>query len=119
MYTILLIIHLCNCRYLRHLKRNVTNKARVEGSICNAYLVEEASTFCSHYFEPHVVTKERRVPRNDDGGCVSSFDGNLSIFKHPGRPYGKAKKRRLTEEEYHAAQTYILLNCEEISEYIK
>ncbi|XP_057779596.1 uncharacterized protein LOC130998182 [Salvia miltiorrhiza] len=29
-------------RYLRKLKNNVRNKARVEGSICNAYIVEEA-----------------------------------------------------------------------------
>ncbi|XP_021626203.2 uncharacterized protein LOC110625022 [Manihot esculenta] len=30
-------------RYLRKLKTNVKNKARVKGSICNAYLVEEAN----------------------------------------------------------------------------
>ncbi|KAJ8773690.1 hypothetical protein K2173_006340 [Erythroxylum novogranatense] len=50
-------------RYLHHLKRNVKNKARVEGSICNAYLVEEASTFCGYYFEPHVNTRARKVPQ--------------------------------------------------------
>ncbi|KAJ8761601.1 hypothetical protein K2173_004377 [Erythroxylum novogranatense] len=45
---------------------------RVEGSICNAYLVEEGSTFCGHYFEPHVHTRARQVPRNDDGGGTSA-----------------------------------------------
>ena len=49
------------------MKLNVRNKAKVEGSICNAYLVEEASSFCSYYFEDHVNTKHRNVPRNDDG----------------------------------------------------
>ena len=64
------------------MKKNVNNKAKVEGLICNAYLVEEASNFCSYYFEPHVYTEAQRVPRNDDGGDVEEVVGNLSIFKH-------------------------------------
>ena len=42
------------------------NKARVEGSICNAYLVEATSLFCSYYFEEHVHTRNKGVPRNND-----------------------------------------------------
>lgn len=44
-------------RFLYHLKKKVGNKARVEGSICNAYLMEEISNFCSLYFENDVDTK--------------------------------------------------------------
>ncbi|XP_021603863.1 uncharacterized protein LOC110608886 [Manihot esculenta] len=51
-------------RYLRKLKNNVKNKARVEGSICNAYLVEEVGAFSAHCFEAHVMTRHRKVPRN-------------------------------------------------------
>ncbi|KAJ8769380.1 hypothetical protein K2173_002584 [Erythroxylum novogranatense] len=101
-------------RYLHHLKKNVKNKARVEGSICNAYLVEEASTFCGHYFEPHVRTRARQVPHNDDGGGTSGADGNLSIFTYPGRTSRRAIRRMLTDEEIDAAHEYILLNCQEI-----
>ncbi|XP_057999181.1 uncharacterized protein LOC131178003 [Hevea brasiliensis] len=106
-------------RYLRKLKNNVKNKAKVEGSICNAYLVEEASSFCAHYFEPHVNTRHRKVPRNDD--TVEHMDehpGNLSIFTHSGRPLGKGKVRYLTEQEFQAAQMYILLNYIEVKPYI-
>ena len=106
-------------RFLRHLKKNVGNKARVEGSICNAYLVEEASNFCSHYFESHVHTRQRNVPRNDDGGVVVPIEGNLSIFTYPGRSYGTAKPRPIEGEELRAAQTYILLNCDEVTPYIE
>ena len=49
-------------KYLQKLKSNVRNKAKVEGLICNAYLVEEASAFCAHYFEPQVYTRHRKVP---------------------------------------------------------
>ena len=53
-------------------------------SICNAYLVEEASNFCSYYFEPHAYKKSGRVPHNDDDGDVEEVKGTLSIFKHLG-----------------------------------
>nr|GMC66641.1 uncharacterized protein LOC109166774 [Ipomoea batatas] len=59
----------------------------------------------------------RKVPRNDDGG-VPEDEENLSIFKYPGRLYGRCKARRLTDAEYLAAHTYILLNCEEVQPYI-
>ena len=41
-------------RYLQKLKNNVRNKVKVEGSICNAYLVEEALAFCEHYYGPRI-----------------------------------------------------------------
>ncbi|XP_056158503.1 uncharacterized protein LOC130134826 [Syzygium oleosum] len=41
-------------RFLYHLKKKVKNKACVEASICNAYIVEEVTTFASYYFKPHM-----------------------------------------------------------------
>ncbi|XP_015164032.1 uncharacterized protein [Solanum tuberosum] len=66
-------------RNLQKYKYNVRNKAHVEGCICNAYIVDDGSSFCSHYFEPHVYTRHRKVPRNDDGGIGEQdrYDGNL------------------------------------------
>lgn len=84
-------------RFLRHLKKNVKNKARVEGSICNAFLVEEASTFFSYYFEQHVQTRYKKVPRNDSGVGGESLLENISIFSHPGRAQGSAKVRYLDD----------------------
>nr|GMC79747.1 uncharacterized protein LOC110608905 [Ipomoea batatas] len=107
-------------RYLRKLKNNVKNKANVEGSISNAYLLEEASSFCSYYFEDHVSTKHRNVPRNADcsESIVDEYEETLSIFKYSGRAFGKAKGRYMTDEEYKAAQTYVLLNCSEVEPFI-
>jgi hypothetical protein len=70
------------------LKKKVKNKAHVEASICEAYIVEEISTFISYYFEPHLRTRINCVPRHDDGGEVPS-SGNLSIFSNTGRPTPK------------------------------
>jgi len=97
----------------------VKNKARVEGSIANAYLVREASFFCSHYFEEHVYTRSRVVPRNDDGDCQTSNETNLSIFEITGRLQGKMQKRRLTDIELKAAHRYILLNCVEVEQFLE
>ena len=103
---------------MRKLKRKVKNKAYFEGSIAKSYIIEEISTFCSHYFDANVDTNLIQVDRNDDGGTVDS-DGCLSIFSHPGRPFGEKKSHILTPEEYAQARLYALLNCDEVEPYVK
>lgn len=98
------------------LKKKVGNKAKVEGSISEAYIIEEISNFCSHYFEPHIQTRRTKVPRNDDGGFVDA-EGRLSVFTRPGRAFGKSWTRYLTDEEIHAVEIYVLLNCIEVEQY--
>ncbi|XP_075521643.1 uncharacterized protein LOC142554928 [Primulina tabacum] len=106
-------------RFLRRLKNNVRNKARVEVSISNVYLVEEASYFCTHYFRASVKTHLRKQSRNDEGDNSQAGDvSNISIFNFNGRPMGASRFRRLDDTEYHAARTYILLNCEEVKPYV-
>ena len=97
------------------------NKSKVEGSIVNAYLLREAANFWSHYFEPNVHIRNINVPRNDDGGDDRGDDENkiLKIFSYSCGAYGKLKKRMLTDEEYQAAHTYILLNEEKMQPYIE
>ncbi|KAL6542379.1 hypothetical protein OROMI_023981 [Orobanche minor] len=97
-------------------ENNVKNKNRVEGSIANAYLMEEASSFCSYYFEEHVGTKARNVPRNED---VDEDDREdiISLFRQSGRAFGRKKTRYLTDKEYNAARAYVLLNCDEVSPF--
>jgi len=100
------------------LKRKARNKARVEGSICEAYISEEISNFCSLYFEPHIETRRTRPPRNDDGGEPNASN-QLSLFQYPVRAFGRSWPRSLNEEELKAASLYILLNCTELEPYIK
>nr|XP_029151021.1 uncharacterized protein LOC114923968 [Arachis hypogaea] len=97
-------------------KRSVKNRARVEGSICQAYLARETSSYCSYYFEPHVMSKRTRPNRNDDGG-VSSSEPTLSIFDQPGVPGGANKDKWLTSMEMKAAHLHILLNCPEVDTF--
>ena len=80
---IYIYIYIYICRYLFNLKKKVKNKAHVEASIYEAYIVEEISTFISYYFEPHLRTRINRVSQHDNCGEVPS-SGNLSIFSNPG-----------------------------------
>lgn len=92
------------------------NRARVEGSIVEAYIIEEVSTFCSLYFDSRVETRLTRLPRNDDGGERDHSSRCLSVFNNPGRPLGSQKEGRyfLNDDESNAAHRYILFNCAEI-----
>ncbi|KAL8087840.1 hypothetical protein AgCh_037835 [Apium graveolens] len=105
-------------RLMVMLKRAVKNRACVEGSICEAYSFSEVSMFVSDYFPDELLTKANRVSRNDDGGNVE-LNGRLSIFGLSGHAYGKEKRIFLSETDLHAAHTYILLNCEEIDEFVR
>lgn len=96
----------------------VKNKARVEGSICEAYLCQETSHFCSYYFESHVQSIRNRVGRNDDGGEDETIQRTMSIFNKPGRPSGTCKSRYLDDRELAAAHLHVLLNCDEVQPYI-
>jgi len=49
-------------RFLHHLKGKVGNKACVESSICNAYLMEEITNFVANYFDDKVDTKASDCP---------------------------------------------------------
>ena len=89
------------------MKKKVKNKAHVEGSICQAYLAQEFTIFAEHYFESNVSCKSRRLARNDEGASEHT-DEKLSIFNYPGRAFGRPKVKWLTEQECHAAHSYVL-----------
>ena len=103
-----------------NLKKKVTNKAHVKVLICEAYIVEEISTFISYYFKPHLRTRISRVPRHDDGGEVPS-SGNLSIFSNPRRPTPKnvVREKYLSEIEFRQAHNNVLFNYDELRPFIK
>ena len=102
-----------------YLKKKVTNKAKVEGSICEAYLIDEITNFASHYFGDDVQTIWNRVPRNDDGG-LRNVDGCLSIFSYPGKKLSKRfYKRQLSHAEMQIAHNYVIFNCQELKSYLE
>ena len=97
----------------------VKNKSRVEGSICEAYLCQETSYFCSYYFESHVQSMRNRVGQNDDWCQYDVIPHTLSIFNLPSRSVGNCKSRYLNDKELAAAHLHVLLNSDEVQPYIE
>jgi len=100
------------------LKRKVGNKARVEASICNAYLTEEISNFLTHYFDENVDSKARDVGRNVRVGLEKSNPNVPAIFsENVGYATSKGTSKYLNDKDYRFAHQYVLSNCELLREY--
>ena len=112
-----ILIHI-NFRFLHSLKNKVKNKARVEGSICEAYLVEETSTFASFYYPDQIATRRTRTPRNVDADEGSSSSPPISVFNYPRRASGKSKTYFLDQVDLHVAHLYVLQNSPEVEPYL-
>ena len=107
-----------NFRFLHDLKGMVKNRAKVEGSICEAYLVQESSYFSSYYFEPDIQSKRTRSRRNEVGVWNDQSSHTLSIFNQSGRPTGKCSSRWLSDAELKAASHLVLINCDEVVPFL-
>ena len=102
--------------FLGSLKKYVRNRARPEGSIAEAYIVNEALTFCSMYLAG-IETKFNRPNRN----WVEDEDSNvkkISVFETRCRPIGKMTPITLDNHLRDKAEWYILHNCSEIQQFI-
>ncbi|XP_026383104.1 uncharacterized protein LOC113278498 [Papaver somniferum] len=105
-------------RYLGTLKRYVNNKARPEGPIAEAYIINEALTFFSLYLRG-IETKFNRPDRNDDTSDDGQRPkGKLSVFAQKVRPFGAKVKKSLTLEEREKIHWFILDNCDEVRPYM-
>nr|GMD39268.1 uncharacterized protein LOC109190933 [Ipomoea batatas] len=107
-------------RFLNHLKSKMKNKRYVEGSIADAYMLEESTHFASFYFDDDVHSRRTRIGRNlNDGGIDPNLPITLSIFNRPGRLMGRRTTRYLSAEKRFAAHQYVLLNCEEVQPILR
>ncbi|XP_061365887.1 uncharacterized protein LOC133309167 [Gastrolobium bilobum] len=103
-------------RFVRTLKMKVSNLRHVEGSIAEAYLVEETGKFASYYYPPEFISTWREVPRNDDGGDTR---GQISLFNYPGRFVGRQRASILEGRDKNVAKWYIQNNSPEAAPYIE
>ncbi|KAL0297732.1 UNVERIFIED_CONTAM: hypothetical protein Sradi_6825300 [Sesamum radiatum] len=103
-------------RFLHDSKKKVKNKAHVEASICEAYIVQEIGWFTFHYIESHVTCKRYRSSRNDE---LSQNNDRVArdIFNHLGRKSGVSTKRYALGQERHVMETYVLCNSEVVAPY--
>ncbi|XP_021738310.1 uncharacterized protein LOC110704799 isoform X2 [Chenopodium quinoa] len=106
-------------RFLNHLKRKIGNKARVERSICMAYLAEEISNFCSNYFQDGVDTKTRGLSRKVNLNVENTLDQNVpECFRVDcGRSSTGGVLRFMDEVKLIRAHLYVLTNTGILEDY--
>jgi hypothetical protein len=102
-------------RRLLTVKRYVRNTARPEGSIAEAYVVDECLTFCSRYFDD-VETRFNRPSRNQERD--DSQGGDVKVFKHGVRLLGGYDYLD-AGADYDKMVWYVLRSCEEVWPYIE
>nr|XP_028954636.1 uncharacterized protein LOC108170381 [Malus domestica] len=101
-------------RYLQTLKRYVRNKGRPEGSIAEAYLVDECLSFCSMYLRG-VESRRTRRGRNEDG--IGRGVSGGSIFYSKGCYMGSGEHVELDLNALDQCHRYILNNCDEVNPF--
>lgn len=102
-------------RRLLTCKRYVRNMARPEGSIAEAYVVDECLTFCSRYLDD-VETRFNREGRNRECADLQAFD--LSVFNHGVNLLGGSRKK-YAGDDYDKMVWYVLNNCIEVQPYLQ
>jgi hypothetical protein len=111
----------CNInRYLGQLKKYVRNKARPEGSIAEAYNLQEILTFCSRYLE-NIETKWNQTSRVDDEPIydIQTDSRVAELFPRVGKPIGGSSYYTLTPIEKLQAHRHVLTNCPIVDDYLK
>jgi hypothetical protein len=103
-------------RELKKLRVTVRNKARVEGSIAEAFACKEITNFSSKYFSRsnnvnahttrfHIVEK---VPLSE-----------LSIFQWKGKAVGAPSAHYVMDDEWNCTMLYMYTNMEEVQPYFE
>ena len=100
---------------MQTLKRYVRNKGRPEGSIVEAYLVDECLSFCAMYLRD-VESRRTCRGRNEDG-IGRGVSGGLSIFDSKGCYMGSGENVELDLTVLDQCHRYILNNCDEVSPF--
>ena len=91
------------------------NRAKPEGSIAEAYIIDECLTFCSRYFDDVETRFNRQGRQNSCRDDVIPQD-TLSVFTHSVKLLGGGKVS-YNDSDFDKLVWFVLNNCEEIDQY--
>ncbi|KAM3233934.1 hypothetical protein P3L10_019293 [Capsicum annuum] len=103
---------------LGYFKSFVGNKSQAEGSIAEGYMVEEALTFYSRYFED-IELRVNRPKRVNDESNHNEASNRSFMFPRQGKPIGGSSTFPLNFLEKTQAHRYVLLNCAAVQLFIE
>lgn len=103
---------------LGYFKSLVWNKSQLEGSIAKSYIVEEALTLYSRYFE-EIKSRLNRPKCVNDKPSQNEDYKKSSMFPQQGKHVGGFIIEPLTHLEKTQAHQYVLLNCAAVKPFIE
>jgi hypothetical protein len=128
-----LILHLANEAYLggpvqnrwqfcverefKHIRLKCGNKAKIEASIAEAYILEEVSDFTTTYYSDDVPTLHNKLSRYNTSNPENEPD--LLLFKGQGGVAGGYKSCTIKYDEWQYIMFYVLDNMEEVDPFMR
>jgi hypothetical protein len=100
-------------RTLKLVRKKCRNKARIEVSVAEAYIVEEVSNFTGKYYKENLPSVHDHSPRYN----VVENQSKLSRFQGQFGSASASTTKQLTNEEWHSIMLYVLLNSPEVEPY--
>ena len=91
------------------------NKARIEASIAEAYIIEEVSNFTEKYYTENLPSVYNPPPRYNAGKNKS----NLSLFQGQLESVSASTTKQLKNEEWCSIMLYVLTNLVEVQPFIR
>jgi 3-methyladenine DNA glycosylase Tag len=90
------------------------NKAKIESSITEAYILEEVSNFTEKYYTKNLPSVYNPPPRYN----ASENELNLSLFQGQLGSPSTSTIKQLKNEEWRSIMLYVLTNLVEVQPFI-
>jgi hypothetical protein len=102
-------------RCLKLLRQKCKNKAKIEASVAEAFVIEEVSTFTQAYYTEKLPSVHNPTSRYN----IEENSSTLSLFKGDLGKGSAGVNKNLTHEEWTSIMMYLLLNLDECLDYQK
>jgi hypothetical protein len=102
-------------RCLKVIRKKCGNKSKIEGSIAEAYILEEVSNFTSVYYGDNLPSVHNPPARYN----ASENDSRLSLFQGQLGTASGSTTKRLSHQEWCRIMLYVLTNLDEVTPYMQ
>ena len=102
-------------RCLKVLRKKCRNKARIEASMAEAFILEEVSNFTTSYYKDSLPSVHNPIPHYN----TDERSSNLSLFKGQLGRASASSTKTLRNDEWRTIMLYVLLNLDEVNPYVQ
>jgi hypothetical protein len=102
-------------RCLKILRKKCRNKAKIEASVAEAFILEEVSNFTTAYYKDGLPSVDNRPPRYN----ADESSSNPSLFKGQLGKASASGTKTLWHDEWRTIMLYVLLNLDKVKPYVQ